>query len=140
MRKILIVDDQPEVRELLKVTLEIDEFQIFFAESGQQALDIARTERPNLILLDIMMPDGELDGLEVCRRLKTDPGTAEIAIILLSAKGQSDDIEAGLAAGANDYVTKPFSPMALINKIEQEMQRSNNGGHAFNATQIQLAF
>ena len=140
MRKILIVDDQPEVRELLKVTLELDDCQICFAESGQEALEVAYIERPNVILLDIMMPDSELDGLEVCRRLKSDPGTAEMAVILLSAKGQSDDIKAGLAAGANDYITKPFSPIALIKKIEQEFQNGKNGGGSgvFNTTILQL--
>ena len=118
MKKILIVDDQAEVRELVQVTLEIGDYQILSAENGQQALAIAQQEHPDIILLDIMMPGSQIDGLEVCRRLKADPMTADIAIVMLSAKGQENDIEAGKAAGADDYFTKPFSPIALIEKVE----------------------
>lgn len=126
MEKILVVDDQIEVRELLQVTLELGDYQVFFAEDGPQAIKIAQTEHPHVILLDIMMPESEIDGLEVCRRLKTDPVTADTAIILLSAKVQKDDIALGLAAGADDYVSKPFSPMALIDKIEKAFQKNNS--------------
>ncbi len=121
MKKILIVDDQVEVRELVEVTLEIGDYQILSAENGQQAVEIAQAEHPDIILLDIMMPGSDVDGLEACRRLKTDPATSDITIVLLSAKGQESDIEAGKAAGANDYFTKPFSPIALIEKVEQVM-------------------
>jgi CheY-like chemotaxis protein len=116
MKKILIVDDQLEVRELVQVTLEIGDYQILAAENGQQALDLARTEHPDIILLDIMMPGSDFDGLEVCRQLKSDPDTNGITIVMLSAKGQESDIEAGRQAGADDYFTKPFSPIALIEK------------------------
>jgi CheY-like chemotaxis protein len=127
MEKILVVDDQIEVRELLQVTLELGDYQVFFAEDGPQAIKIAQTEHPHVILLDIMMPESEIDGLEVCRRLKADPVTADTAIILLSAKVQKEDIASGLAAGADDYVSKPFSPMALIDKIEKVFQKNNSG-------------
>lgn len=122
MKKILIVDDQVEVRELVQVTLEIGEYQIFSAENGQQALDLAQAEHPDVILLDIMMP-GSIDGLEVCRRLKADPATADMTIVILSAKGQESDVEAGRRAGADTYFTKPFSPIALIEKIEAVIDR-----------------
>jgi len=118
MKKILIVDDQPQVKELLKVTLEVGNYEVLCAESGPQALQLARTTHPDIILLDIMMPDSDLDGLQVCRYLKADPVTADSFIILLSAKSQQADIKAGLAAGADDYIPKPFSPMALLKKIE----------------------
>lgn len=118
MKKILIVDDQIEVRELVQVTLEIGDYQILSAENGQQAVDIARTEHPDIILLDIMMPGSDVDGLEACRLLKADPDTADITIVMLSAKGQEVDIETGKVAGADDYFTKPFSPIALIEKVE----------------------
>lgn len=118
MSKILIVDDQPAVRELLKTTLEINDYQLLSAEDGLQAITIAQSEQPDLIILDVMMPNGELDGLEVCRRLKADPTTAHAVIIMVSAKGQQSDIEAGLRAGADDYIDKPFSPVALIKKVE----------------------
>lgn len=118
MKKILIVDDQVEVRELVQVTLEIGDYQILSAENGQQAVDIARVEHPDIILLDIMMPGSDVDGLEACRLLKADPATADITIVMLSAKGQEVDIETGKVAGADDYFTKPFSPIALIEKVE----------------------
>lgn len=118
MKKILIVDDQVEVRELVQVTLEIGDYQILSAENGQQAVDIARAEHPDIILLDIMMPGSDVDGLEACRLLKADPNTADITIVMLSAKGQEVDIETGKVAGADDYFTKPFSPIALIEKVE----------------------
>lgn len=118
MKKILIVDDQVEVRELVQVTLEIGDYQILSAENGQQAVDIARVEHPDIILLDIMMPGSDVDGLEACRLLKADPATADITIVMLSAKGQEVDIATGKVAGADDYFTKPFSPIALIEKVE----------------------
>jgi CheY-like chemotaxis protein len=118
MKKILIVDDQVEVRELVQVTLEIGDYQILTAENGQQALELAHTEHPDIILMDIMMPGSEIDGLEACRRLKASPTTADITIVMLSAKGQESDIENGKIAGADDYFTKPFSPIALIEKVE----------------------
>ena len=121
MKKILIVDDQIEVRELVQVTLEIGDYQILSAENGQQAVIIAQAEHPDIILMDIMMPGSEVDGLEACRQLKSDPATSDITIVMLSAKGQESDLDAGNAAGADDYFTKPFSPIALIEKVEEVM-------------------
>lgn len=119
MKKILIVDDQIEVRELVQVTLEIGDYQILTAENGQEAIELAQTEHPDIILMDIMMPGSEVDGLEACRRLKANPATAGITIVMLSAKGQEADLEAGRKAGADDYFIKPFSPIALIEKVEE---------------------
>jgi CheY-like chemotaxis protein len=121
MKKILIVDDQIEVRELVQVTLEIGDYQILSAENGQQAVSIAQAEHPDIILMDIMMPGSEVDGLDACRKLKSDPATSDITIVMLSAKGQDSDIDAGRSAGADDYFTKPFSPIALIEKVEEVM-------------------
>ena len=118
MKKILIVDDQPQIRELVAVTLQVSDYQILFAENGPQAIENAQLEHPNIILLDVMLGGSDLDGLEVCRRLKQDPATTAIPIVLLTANGQKSDIEAGRAAGADDYMTKPFSPIALVKKIE----------------------
>lgn len=118
LKKILIVDDQPQIRELVAVTLQIGNYHILFAENGQQALDIAQTEHPNAILLDVRLRGSNLDGLDVCRHLKNDPATRDIPIIVLSASGQQSDVEAGRAAGADDYLTKPFSPIVLMEKIE----------------------
>lgn len=118
MKKILIVDDQPAVRELVSVTLEIGPYKILTAENGDQALALARAEMPDLILLDVQMPGGSLDGLDVCRTLKKDGRTKQIYIVMLTAKGQDWDKQAGREAGADDYFVKPFSPLELMNKVE----------------------
>ncbi len=119
MTKILIVDDQPEVRELLQITFDFNSHQIFTAKSGDEALKIAQAEHPDLIFLDIMMPDSTMNGLDVCQRLKSDPATADIKIIVISAKGQDYDKENAFAMGADDYFPKPFSPIALIEKLHE---------------------
>jgi CheY-like chemotaxis protein len=118
MEKILIVDDQLEVRELVEVTLRVGNYQIMQAQSGEEAIEIVRAEKPSLIIMDIMMPGG-MDGLEATRILKNDPETKDCKIILLTAKGQQIDIEKGFAAGADDYFIKPFSPLELIKKVEE---------------------
>jgi len=118
MKKILIVDDQVEVRELVEVTLRVEDYQIFQAKSGEEAIEIAKAEKPELIIMDIMMPGG-MDGLEATRILKNDPETKDCTIVILTAKGQQADREAGLKAGASDYFPKPFSPLDLIKKVEE---------------------
>jgi len=138
MKKVLIVDDQPQVKELLRVTLEVINYQILFADGGYEALQLAQAEHPDVMLLDIMMPDSDIDGLEVCRQLKASPFTADINVILLSAKGQREDVEAGLAAGADDYVTKPFSPVALIQKLEKGFQKGP--GSLYKSPHLQLSY
>ena len=119
MKKILIVDDQPEVRELVDVTLRIGEYTIWQAANGDQALTVAHAEHPDLILLDVMMPNSSIDGFEVCRRLKSDPATQNIYVVMLTARGQDTDLEMGRQVGADDYFTKPFSPLQLMNKVEE---------------------
>jgi CheY-like chemotaxis protein len=118
-KKILIVDDHKFLHELLKVTFEVTEHRLVFAENGHQALKVARTERPDVILMDIMMP--YTDGLEACRQLKADPLTADIPVFLLSAKTQKRDISAGFEAGAEAYITKPFSPLGLVRQVEERL-------------------
>jgi len=118
MKKILIVDDQIEVRELVEVTLRVEDYQIFQAKSGEEAIEIAKAEKPELIIMDIMMPGG-MDGLEATRVLKNDPETKGCNIIMLTAKGQQADREASIEAGASDYFAKPFSPLDLIKKVEE---------------------
>jgi len=118
MKKILMVDDQLEVRELVEVTLRAEEYQIFQAVSAEEAVEIARSERPELIIMDIMMP-GKFDGLEAVRILKTAPETKECKIIILTAMGQETDKTRGYEAGADDYFVKPFSPLDLIRKVEE---------------------
>jgi CheY-like chemotaxis protein len=109
--KLLIADDEPSVRALVRVTLEGDADTILEAADGVEALETARGEHPRLVLLDIMMP--RLDGLAVCRTLKADPATTDIVVVVLSAQAQERDRDRSLAAGADGFVTKPFSPLAL---------------------------
>ncbi len=118
MKKILIVDDLIEIRELVGVTLRSDDYRVIQAESGEKAIEIARAEKPDLIIMDIMMP-GEIDGLEAIRVIKNDPETKDCKIIVLSGKGQAVDIEEGSKAGADGYFVKPFSPLELIKKVEE---------------------
>ncbi len=118
MKKILIVDDQIEVRELVEVTLRSGDYQVFQAESGETAIEIARAQKPDLIIMDIMMP-GAMDGLEATRIVKNDAETKGITIIMLTAKGQEADRKEGFEAGADDYFAKPFSPLELIKKVDE---------------------
>ena len=122
MKKILIVDDRQEVRELVEVTLRSGEFRSFQAESGEEAIEIAKVEKPDLIIMDIMMPGG-MDGLETTRILKDNPETKDCIIIMLTAKGQQIDKEEGFKVGADDYFVKPFSPLDLIKKVDELLGR-----------------
>ena len=121
MKKILIVDDRPEVRELVEVTLRAGDYQIFQAESGESAVEVARAEKPDLIIMDIMMPGG-IDGIEATRILKNDPRTKECPVIMLTGKGQEADKEKGFEVGADDYFVKPFSPLELLKKVEEFLE------------------
>ncbi len=118
MKKILLVDDEVEVRDLVEVTLRSGDYRISQAESGEKAIEIARAEKPDLIIMDIMMPGG-MDGLEATRILKNDPETKGSTIIMLTAKGQEVDRKKGFEVGANDYFAKPFSPLDLIKKVDK---------------------
>ncbi|MCX4187197.1 response regulator transcription factor [Methylophaga sp. OBS4] len=116
-QKLLIVDDHAELRTLIKMTLEYSDYELFEAENGDVALQIVGDIKPDVMILDVMMP-GQVDGIEVCRRIKADPATANIKVILLSAKGQKGDIQGGGEAGADAYFVKPFSPMSLLECIK----------------------
>ncbi len=100
------------------MTLRLDDYQIFQAKSGDDAIKIVRAEKPDLVIMDIMMPGG-IDGLEATRVLKNDPETKGCKIIMLTGKGQQDDQEKSFKAGADDYFLKPFSPLELIKKVEE---------------------
>jgi CheY-like chemotaxis protein len=118
MKKVVIVDDQVEVRDLVEVTLRSGDYQVFQAESGEKAIEIARAEKADLIIMDIMMPGG-MNGFEAAHALKNDPETKDCPIIMLTAKGQKADRQKGLEAGADHYFIKPFSPLELIKKTEE---------------------
>ena len=118
MKKILIVDDQVQVRELVEVTLRVGNYRIFEANNGKQAIEMAKKKKPDLIIMDIMMP-GKIDGLEATRILKNEKETKNTIIVMLTAKGQEADKQKGYEAGADDYFIKPFSPLDLIKKVEE---------------------
>lgn len=116
--KVLIVDDQSMIRKLIRMTIQSKEIEIIEADNSEDALKKVEEHRPNLILLDIMMP-GEVDGIGVCHIIKNEEHLKQIPIIFLTAKTQKIDIEEGLFAGADDYMLKPFSPDVLKNKCHQ---------------------
>ncbi|MEQ8171739.1 MAG: response regulator [Candidatus Eremiobacterota bacterium] len=117
MRKILIVDDKNIVRDLLTATLKDKNFEILSASTGCEAIEIARKEKPSLMFLDVMMP--EMDGFEVCERLKTDDMTKDIYIIVLTSINREKEKEIAFKAGADDYLTKPFRPLDILKKMEE---------------------
>jgi DNA-binding response OmpR family regulator len=117
VRKLLIADDEPGIRRLVRVTLQSDRYEIVEAADGEEALAQARQHRPDLILLDVTMP--KRSGFDVCRILKDDPGTADIAIIMLTARTQDSDIREGEDAGSDGYFMKPFSPVALMRRVDE---------------------
>lgn len=116
MKKILVVDDHPDLRMLARMTLELDEFEVSEAVNATAAMRSIQASPPDLVLLDIMMP-GEYDGLELCRRIKADRALMKIKVILLTARGNQADQDAGKLAGADHFLIKPFSPMKLIETV-----------------------
>jgi DNA-binding response OmpR family regulator len=116
MTTILIVDDEPPILDLVRFTLEDAEVRVVEASDGVEALALARRLRPDLILLDVHMP--RLDGLEACRQIRRDPALAQTPIVMLTAAGQEADRARGREAGADEYLTKPFSPLALLALVE----------------------
>ncbi|HYH28584.1 MAG TPA: response regulator [Actinomycetota bacterium] len=125
MKKLLIADDEEGVRALVRMTLDRADYEILEASNGDDALELARTQHPELILLDVEMP--RRSGLDVCRALKADTTTAGATVVMLTARSQQTDLTAGHAAGADGYFTKPFSPSALLGKVE-EILGPNGGG------------
>ena len=120
-KKILIVEDDHDIVEMVEYNLKEEGYATVSALNGEDGVNLARSEQPNLIILDIMLPI--MDGFEVCRTLKSDDKTSHIPIIILSAKSQETDKVVGLELGADDYVTKPFSPRELIARIRAIMRR-----------------
>ena len=118
---ILIVDDEEDVLELVRYNLAKEGYAVIAAETGERALTQAHAKGPDLVILDLMLPG--IDGLEVCKQLKAEPKTRHIPIIMLTAKGEESDIVTGLELGADDYVTKPFSPKVLIARVRRTLRR-----------------
>jgi DNA-binding response OmpR family regulator len=120
-KRILIVDDEVELSEMVKMRLETVGYEIISAFDGQEALDRARQDKPDLIILDLMLP--KIDGYKVCRMLKFDEKYKKIPIILFSARAQEEDKKVGMQVGADAYITKPFEPKALLAKIEELLKK-----------------
>jgi DNA-binding response OmpR family regulator len=116
MKKILIVEDHADIRKLLRMTLEFEDCEILEATDGEAGLLIALLETPDVVLLDVMMP-GAMNGLDVCRVIKREPFLQHTRVVMLTARGQSGDREAGMAAGADDYLVKPFSTIQVLEKL-----------------------
>lgn len=116
-RTILVVDDEPFICRSLTFVLRKDNYRVLEARNGEEALAIIREQRPDLVFLDVMMP--KVNGFQVTEQVRADPALADIKIILLTAKGQESDREVGKQAGANDYMTKPFSPTKILDRARE---------------------
>jgi two-component system alkaline phosphatase synthesis response regulator PhoP len=116
VKRILAVDDEPHILKLVAFSLKSHGFEVLEASDGLSAISIAEAEQPDMILMDVMMP--ALDGYEACRRLKANPATQEIPVVMLTAKAQVSEQKTGLDAGAKDYICKPFTPKDLVAQVE----------------------
>jgi CheY-like chemotaxis protein len=119
---VVIADDEPSMRLLVHATIESDDYNVIEAGDGSQAWEMIQQHKPSLVLLDVQMPGKS--GLEVLQLVKADPSLASTRVILLTAKAQESDIESGLIAGADFYLTKPFSPLDLLTRVEEALQLS----------------
>ena len=122
--RILIVDDEPDILEILQYNLNTEGYQVKTAKNGKQAINLANDWMPHLVLLDVMMP--EMDGIEACEELRKNKNLQNLIIIFLSARGEDFSQVAGLDAGADDYITKPIKPKVLISKIKAILRRLKN--------------
>jgi DNA-binding response OmpR family regulator len=120
--RVLVADDDRDIRDLVVFKLTQAGHEVFAAGDGQEALDLLRAEAPDIAVLDVMMP--ALSGLDICRIARSEPSTATLPVILLTAKVQEADVETGFAVGADDYVAKPFSPRELVNRVQAVLARS----------------
>jgi DNA-binding response OmpR family regulator len=117
MTKILVAEDERDIRELINFTLRLNGYEVVSASDGEEALELALKEYPDLVLLDIRMP--RLNGYEVCKLIKGNEATKHIPVVFLTAKGQENEVELGMKAGATDYILKPFSPDQLVERLEK---------------------
>jgi DNA-binding response OmpR family regulator len=120
-RKIIIIEDEPDILEVLSYNLRREGFEIMSATDGNQGLALVKRELPDLVLLDLMLPG--MDGVELCTNIKKHPQTQHTLLIMVTAKGEESDIVLGLGVGADDYVTKPFSPKELVARVKAVLRR-----------------
>jgi len=124
--KILLVDDDDMVRDLVAATLKGGDYQLLQASDGGQGLELAREHRPDIVFLDVNMPI--MDGVSVCEAIKSDPSTASVTVIMLTALGQEVDRDRARRAGADGYFTKPFSPLTLLRRVDEVLRKRDGGG------------
>ncbi len=122
MTKILIAEDERDIRDLITFTLRYNGYEVVAATNGEEALALTRQEKPDLVILDVRMP--RLTGYDVCRQIKADPQLQHIPVVFLSAKGQEAEVQAGMEAGAVDYILKPFSPDQLVARVASLVKAS----------------
>ena len=120
---ILVIEDDSDIVEIIQYNFEREGYRVLTAANGEKGIDLARARKPALIILDLMLPG--LDGIEVCKRMRSTPDTRHIPIVMLTAKGEESDIILGLSIGADDYVTKPFSPKELLARISAVLRRGD---------------
>ena len=133
-KRILVVEDDRDINELIRYNLEREGFEVLSLYDGGQVVDIVSTRKPDLILLDLMLP--ECDGLDICRQLKSEHSTKNIPIIMITAKGTESDVVIGLSLGADDYIPKPFSPNVLLARIKTVFRRGEHPEEALNHPEI----
>ncbi|MDH4155918.1 MAG: response regulator [candidate division Zixibacteria bacterium] len=126
VQRILIIEDNSDIRELVRYSLQREGYDVSGTGSGEEGLQIARSSLPDLVLLDLMLPG--MDGLRLCRKLKDDPKTRRIPVVMLTAKGEESDVVVGLEMGADDYITKPFSPKILVARLRAVLRRRADDG------------
>lgn len=119
--KIVVIEDEDDILEVIQYNLSRESYHVLTATDGEEGLALVRREAPSLVLLDLMLPG--LDGIEVCRKLKSDPLTRSIPIIMVTAKGEESDVVLGLGVGADDYITKPFSPREMVARVSAVLRR-----------------
>ncbi len=115
--KILVVDDEPNIVRSLTFVLNKGGYDVSFARDGEQAMTMIRDSKPNILILDVMMPNKS--GYEVCNEIKSDPDLRDIHVVMLTAKGQDDDRESALSQGADEYISKPFSPIKILARVKE---------------------
>ncbi len=120
-KKLLLIDDEPAIQTLVRLVMEADDWQVLVASEGMQGLALAREQHPDVILLDVALPD--VSGLEICRQLKADPSTSATPVAMLTAMAQETDRRAAMALGADDYVTKPWRPAALVARVTSLLEK-----------------
>jgi two-component system alkaline phosphatase synthesis response regulator PhoP len=124
--KILLVDDEPDILEILSYNLTAEGYQVFTAKNGMEGVDKAKKKKPHLIILDVMMP--EMDGIEACEIIRATKGLEETIITFLTARGEDYSLVAGFDAGADDYITKPIKPKVLVSKVKALLRRTKEEG------------